>query len=225
MYDLILTDNPWEYDNKQQNDPARGGITYPTLSMKDLYELDIGKLANDNALLISWVTFPKLVDLYYEKYSPLDIIRNWGFRPVTALFVWVKLNPTAFIYNEDNDPYWEEDKHDANCYPHIKVDDFYSGLGRYTNSNVEIAIVARKGKMLERKAKDVKQLIFAPIGKHSEKPREQYGRIHRLFGTDIKCIELFARKQNPPPSTWDATGLDFDGKDIREFIKEKINNG
>lgn len=218
-YDLILADCPWEYDNKQQNDPARGGITYPTLSMEDLYNLPVWRIANQNSILVCWVTYPKLMDQYYEKYDPLSIIRQWGFRPVTALFVWVKLNRKRYIRNEGNVPYWDEDKADANEYPHLRMDDFYSGLGRYTNSNVEFAIVARMGKGLERKAKNVKQLIFSAIRGHSEKPQEQYTRLEKLYG-DVKRIELFARKDNPPPIGWDATGLDYDGVDIRDFLKE-----
>lgn len=66
MYDIIVVDPPWEYDNKQQNDPTRGGITYPTLSMKDLYHLDISSIANKDALMFCWVTAPKLMDQYYE---------------------------------------------------------------------------------------------------------------------------------------------------------------
>lgn len=204
-YDLILADPCWQYDNKQQNDPARGGITYPTLSMEELYNLPVHKIAKDNSILVCWLTFPKLCDLYYEKYDPLSIIRAWGFRPVTALFVWVKSNKSTVLEYTD-----ELDTEDG----------MYSGLGRYTNSNAEFAIVARRGKMLERKAKNVKQLIVAPIGKHSAKPQEQYSRLSRLFGDDIDRIELFARKDNPPPidKGWDATGLDYDGRDIREFL-------
>lgn len=209
MYDLILLDPPWEYDNKQQNDPSRGGITYPTMSMKDLYELPIANIANDDSVIISWVTSPKLVDQYYELYDPLSIIRNWGFRPVTVVFVWVKTNKNGQTVTDDVDL--------------MSYDEYYSGLGRYTNSNVEFAIIGRRGKMLERKAKDVKQLIIAPIRGHSEKPFEQYNRIDRLFGTDIKKIELFARKQNPPPDGWDATGLEYDGVDIRDFLRRYTN--
>jgi N6-adenosine-specific RNA methylase IME4 len=201
-YNLILADCPWEYDNRQQNDPARGGLTYPALSMKELYDLPMQNIAADNCMLVSWCTFPKLCDRYYEQYDPLSIIRAWGFRPVTALFVWVKTNKRAGSFED------VEDTHD-----------FYSGLGRYTNSNVEFAIVARRGKMLERLDKTVKQVIVAPIGKHSAKPQEQYTRLHRLFG-DTPRVELFARKQNPPPAGWDATGLDYDGVDIRDFLQE-----
>lgn len=204
-YALGLLDPPWLYDNQQQNDPARGGITYPTLTMKELYDIPIGNAFLPNALLVTWVTMPKLMDEYYEQYSPLSIIKHWGFRPVTALFVWVKTNRKGKVVVDDTDL--------------IEYDEYYSGLGRYTNSNVEIAIIARRGKMLERLDKTVKQLIIAPIGGHSEKPQEQYARLHRLFG-NVPRVELFARKQNPPPVGWDATGLDYDGLDIREWIKQ-----
>jgi N6-adenosine-specific RNA methylase IME4 len=193
-YSLILADPSWQYDNQQQNDPARGGITYDTLSMEQLYNIPIGKAAADDSLLVCWVTAPKLMDEYYEKYNPLSIIRHWGFRPITFIFVWVKLNKSGAGY--------------------------YSGLGRYTNSNAEIAIVARKGKGLERLTKNVKQLIIAPIGKHSAKPREQYERLFSLYG-NVPRIELFARDINKPPEGWDAIGLEYTPSiDIREWIKD-----
>lgn len=204
-YKLGLLDPPWTYDNKQQNDPKRGGITYPTLTMKELYDIPVGNAFDTDSIIVIWVTHPKLMDTYYSskekvggvksaaEYNPLSIIRQWGFRPITTLFVWVKLNKNGV--------------------------GFYSGLGRYTNSNTELAIVARKGKGLPRIDKTVKQLIIAPISDHSAKPQEQYTALDRLYG-DVPRVELFARKQNPPPTTWDATGLDYDGIDIREWIKQ-----
>lgn len=216
-----LVDCPWLYDNRQQNDPKRGGIIYPQLTMYELYNLPIGNAFADDSILFYWVTLPKLMDTYYSskekvggvrnksEYNPLSILRNWGFRPVTAAFVWVKLNPKANVLFDHTGP-------------SIRLDDLYSGLGQYTNSNVELCIVARKGKGLPRIAKNVKQLIFSPIGEHSAKPQEQYNRIDKLYGPmdATERIELFARKQNPPPSTWSATGLDYDGVDIREWIRQ-----
>ena len=193
LYKLGLVDAPWKYDNMQQNDPKRGGITYPTLTMKELYDIPLGNAFDKDSILVVWVTHPKLMDSFYEKYNPLSIIGSWGFRPVTTLFTWVKLNKSGIGY--------------------------YSGLGRYTNSNTELAIVARKGKGLPRVNKNVKQLIFAPIGDHSSKPKEQYERLFSLYG-DIPRVELFARDSNPPPSGWDATGLDYDRVDIREWIEQ-----
>lgn len=193
MYKLGILDPPWTYDNKQQNDPKRGGITYPVLTMEDLWNIPIGNAFDKDSIIVVWVTAPKLMDEYYEKYNPISIIRNWGFRPVTFIFTWVKLNKSGVGY--------------------------YSGLGRYTNSNSEYAIVARKGKGLKRLDKSVKQLIVEPIGVHSAKPQEQYNRLYRLYG-DVPRIELFARDINPPPKGWDATGLDYDGIDIRDWIKQ-----
>jgi N6-adenosine-specific RNA methylase IME4 len=205
-YSLLLADPSWQYDNAQQNDPARGGIQYKTLSMEELYHLPIDKCANDDAILVCWVTFPKLMDEYYEKYNPISIIRKWNFRPVTALFVWIKTNKRGEAIYEDTNI--EE------------YDDFYSGLGRYTNSNAEFAIVARRGKGLPRLAKNVKQLIFAPIGKHSAKPYVQYERLDKLYG-NVSRVELFARDINPPPLEYDAVGLEFTPSiDIRDWIKQ-----
>ena len=218
-YKLALIDPPYLYDNMQQNDPKRGGITYSTMSLKDLSELPISNIMDDNSVIVVWVTFPKLCDTYEGKYDAMSMIKSWNYKPVTALFVWIKLNRKAHIINEDADPYWEEDKGDPNRYEHIKTKDIYSGLGRYTNSNVEFAIVARRGKGLPRLAKNVKQLIFAPIGNHSAKPQEQYNRLYRLFG-DVPRIELFARSINPPPQGWDFTGLESTGEDIRDFLKQ-----
>lgn len=214
-YSLILADPCWKYDNMQQNDPKRGGISYAVMSMDELAAIPIYKAAEDNSILVCWTTMPKLMDGYYEHKGPLEVIRAWGFRPITALFVWVKLNKHGAIQ-----PYgtldfgWSTDEY-------IKTKDFYSGLGRYTNSNVEIAIVARRGKGLERLQKNVKQLIFAPIREHSAKPRIQYDRLHRLYGTDISRVELFARESNKPPDGWDCVGLDCNPSiDIREWIKQ-----
>lgn len=207
-YRLGLLDPAWSYDNKQQNDPARGGIQYSTLSMKELYDLPIGDCMGKDSGLVVWITFPKLCDQYYEKYDPLSIIRNWGYRPVTAIFVWVKTNKNADIPDLDDSLEVLE-----------TYNEFYSGLGNYTNSNVEFAIYARRGKGVERLERDVKQLICSPIGKHSAKPREQYSKLQRLFG-DVPRIEFFARKCNPPSIGWDATGLEYDGIDIRDFLAQ-----
>ncbi len=208
-YQFGVIDPPWEYSDKQGNDPKRGGISYPVLTMKDLYNIPIGDIFDPNEAMIAvWVTSPKMVDLEQNSYSPLSIIRQWGFLPVTIGLVWVK------TYSRAQSTELEE----------IEFEDFYSGLGRYTNSNIEFCIFARRKKGLERVRKDVKQLIIAPIGKHSEKPREQQERYNALWGIEdrnIPAIELFARKQNPPPSHYDAVGLDWlPSIDIKDFIKQ-----
>jgi len=223
LYDFGLLDPAWHYDDEKNNDPAMGGITYPVMTTEEMASIPLHKAFKKDSALGVWVTMPKLMD-----GTALTVINGWGFRPITALFVWVKLTKKGSIHPYGtidfgmSTPHWEEDKNDANEYEHIKIAELYSGLGHHTNSNIEIMVLAKKGKGVPRLNKNVKQLMFAPLRKHSEKPRVQYKRLTSLYGDDIRRVELFARKQNPPPEGWDVVGLDY-GSDIREWIKQYEN--
>jgi N6-adenosine-specific RNA methylase IME4 len=59
-------------------------------------------------------------------------------------------------------------------------------------------LLAVKGKP-KRLEMDVREVIFAPVGRHSEKPDEVRRRIERLVGPGL---ELFARKSDPVWVTW-----------------------
>lgn len=75
------------------------------------------------------------------------------------------------------------------------------GLGRYTLSNTEYCLIARKGQYW-RESKKVRQIIQRPISKHSKKPNEIRNRIVELCG-DVSRIELFARERF---EGWDVWG-------------------
>lgn len=106
----------------------------------------------------------------------LELIRKWGFTYKTCAFSWVKLNKKS------------------------KTD--FVGMGYYTRANVELCLLATRGKPLKRVSKSVRQLICTPIEEHSKKPNEARERILRLFG-DLPRIELFARQQ---VDGWDCWG-------------------
>ena len=112
----------------------------------------------------------------------LEVIDAWGFRYVTCAFMWAKTNRSG--------------------------EGFYSGLGYWTNGNTEPCLLAVRGRPhLMREAKDVKQLVIAPLGRHSAKPGEVRDRIVRLVG-DRPRIELFARERVPG---WDCWGNEVEG--------------
>lgn len=92
----------------------------------------------------------------------------------------------------------------------------YSGLGHWVNGNIELCLFAKKGKPVRIK-KNIKQIVFSPLREHSRKPDEVRDRIVSLLG-DIPRIELFARYR---AEGWDATGLELDGIDIRDFLGEE----
>lgn len=117
----------------------------------------------------------------------LSVIDAWGFTYTTCAFTWVKENP--------------------------KSGGIYSGMGHWTNGNAELCLFAKRGAP-KRLAKNVKQIVMAPRGRHSAKPIEVRDRIVALLG-DLPRVELFARDTAPG---WDSVGYDIDGNGIEQFL-------
>ena len=102
-----------------------------------------------------------------------EVINAWGFKYKTCAFSWVKLN-------KDGTP--------------------FTGMGFWTRSNMEICLLAVKGKP-KRVNASVPQAILSVIGEHSAKPHEIYSRIEKLMGK-LPRIELFARHKREGWDTW-----------------------
>ena len=167
-YNIIYADPPWFYDFGKSSSRFVGK-KYDLMKQEDISLLPVKNICADNCVLIIWATFPRI------NYS-LEIIKKWGFKYKTCLFVWVKKNKKA------NSNFW--------------------GMGYYTRSNAEICLIAVKGKPLERKSHSIHQIIESPVEEHSKKPDEVRNKIVELFG-DIPRIELFARQQI---DGWDCWG-------------------
>lgn len=84
-----------------------------------------------------------------------EVIKAWGFKYKTCGFCWVKTNS--------------------------KKGTIYSGMGQWTNGNAELCLLATKGHP-HRVAKNVKQIVLSPRGRHSAKPPEVRDRIKILMG-------------------------------------------
>lgn len=80
------------------------------------------------------------------------------------------------------------------------------GMGNWTRANTEDCLFALRGKP-KRISASVRQLIEAPIGRHSEKPPEARDRLVQLMG-DVPRLEMFAR--TAPPG-WDVFGNEAPG--------------
>lgn len=88
-------------------------------------------------------------------FEAIKVITSWGFTYKTCGFAWVKLNPKSLTP--------------------------FAGLGRWVQGNVEICLLCTKGHP-HRVRKDIKQLVLAPRGRHSEKPTCVRQRIVDLMG-------------------------------------------
>jgi site-specific DNA-methyltransferase (adenine-specific) len=105
----------------------------------------------------------------------LEVIKAWGFKYVTIIFIWSKKTKSG--------------KQAAT-------------LGSWTMKNCELCLFGTKGRMLQyKKTNNIYQLIEAARTKHSKKPEEARERIERLFG-DLPRIELFAREKTPGWDVW-----------------------
>ena len=81
--------------------------------------------------------------------------------------------------------------------------------GQYTLSYCELCLLFKKGKIPERGARNVKQLVNVPRTQHSTKPIEVRNSIDKIFPTQEK-IELFARAKY---DGWYSWGLEASGSE------------
>lgn len=191
-YKVILADPPWQYNNTISNGAAENH--YLTMKKEDIKRLPIWTLADDDAVLVMWYTSAHVREAQ-------ELAEAWGFdvRTMNA-FTWVKFNkgaPERFNKQLENGMFfdWEDMLDFMNA--EVKING-----GNYTRANSELALIAVRGKGVERISASVRQIIFSCLGDHSEKPKEIFHRIEALYG-DVPRIELFARDAYPG---WDAWG-------------------
>lgn len=82
-YRIVYADPPWQYQNNTRSGAAENH--YVTTSTEELCLFDVSSLCTRNAVLIMWVTYPKLKD-------GLKLMKAWGFNYKTVAFTWVKQN-------------------------------------------------------------------------------------------------------------------------------------
>jgi N6-adenosine-specific RNA methylase IME4 len=184
---VIYADPPWRYENWSMKERAQRGERWARRHGRSPYDvMDTDELAR---LPIFQLALPDCALFLWATFPKLPdafrVIEAWGFTYKTVAFTWVKQNP--------------------------KGDGYKLGMGFWTRSNAEICLLATRGHP-KRQSKRVRQLVIAPAGEHSAKPPEVRERIVTLMG-DVPRLEIFARL--PVPEGWEATGLDFDGRDVR----------
>jgi len=104
----------------------------------------------------------------------LQLIDAWGFTFKTVGFCWVKTNSRS--------------------------GSLFMGLGYHTRQNVELCLIATKGKP-KRVSGGVHQVVMSPRREHSRKPDEVYERIEALYPGPY--LEMFSRTRR---TGWDAIG-------------------
>lgn len=73
-YKTIVIDPPWPLTFVQRKvRPNQTSMPYPTMSLKDIENLNISNIADENCKLFVWTT---------QRYLPdtLNIVKSWGFK-------------------------------------------------------------------------------------------------------------------------------------------------
>lgn len=83
-YNIIYADPAWQY-NFGATSSRFVNRKYTVMSKEDICRLPVGDICADDAVLLMWITFPKLD-------WALDVIKAWGFEYKTNAFTWIKQN-------------------------------------------------------------------------------------------------------------------------------------
>lgn len=184
-YDLIYADPPWSFDNYSEKGEDRNAKSwYDCMPIEDIWNLPVADIAADDTMLALWGTSPMLVEL-------LETVRRWGFRYVTIGHVWIKLNKSVGLRTVVD-----------------LLKDVFMSTGYWTRSNAEILVLASRGSP-KRGSRSIRQVVFAPRGKHSEKPLVFRQNLEKLIvienkGRPIRRVELFCRRK--PTEDWHVWG-------------------
>ena len=85
-YNVIYADPPWTFKTFSNKGKDRSPEKhYSVMTLQDIKDLPVNKIANDDSVLLMWVVDP-LLDKAFE------VINAWGFKYKTVGFTWAKTN-------------------------------------------------------------------------------------------------------------------------------------
>jgi N6-adenosine-specific RNA methylase IME4 len=168
-YRVIYADPPWKFSAGKNKNPSRH---YRTMPLKEIAELDVGRLAHpDGCRLLMWVTPPILL----LPFGPREVLTAWGFKYSTVR-TWFKLysrEDGLFIYNNS----------------------LSRGPGYEATGDAEFLVVAKRGRPERIAGGKPRGAIFGQRREHSRKPDFVRDEICSLF--QGPRVELFTRTIHP----------------------------
>lgn len=214
-FDVVLIDLPWPFRvwDRDTGSGRSAESHYPTMRLEDLAELPILDVCSENCAVFLWVPWPSMPDAFHivEGWNRMAAFKKDRLEYKTLAWEWIKLNKR-----------WKEKFTDNLVNNHLRRGFtkalfrlVHIGMGYYTRANPEPCLLFARGSVpVSTRAE--RNLLFAPVGEHSQKPDEQYAKIERLYPNATK-LELFGRKR---VGGWTVLGNEIDGKDIRYSLLE-----
>jgi N6-adenosine-specific RNA methylase IME4 len=181
-FSTILADPPWQYRKapKSASTSAHTGRWvetghYETLTMREMAELPVESVAEENAHLYLWITNPRLYgDRGDLSFNPAHLMEAWGFSYRTAL-TWRKLGAPGM----------------GNYY---RIDTEHLLFG--VRGSCQVAPSERVRNVFEA----VPQMFEAKKTRHSVKPDLAFDLIEQV--SPGPYLELFARRARMGWECW-----------------------
>lgn len=198
-FKLLYLDPPWAFRtfsgaNKtptMKRNFSAVGDHYETVDLEGLKQLDVGSIADRDSVLVMWVVGSHLD-------QAIELGKQFGFDYVTDLFWWLKTK----MRDADQIDLFTGDV------PEPKL-----GMGYYTRSGGEFALLFKKGRGLPVLSHAVRKVIVEPAREHSRKPESAYDRLAELFG-DVARVELFSRSNREGWVSW--------GNEVEKFANDDL---
>lgn len=209
---VIVSDPAWGFsDSLTMSGVKRGSSSqYSVLSIKDIQNLEVEKLAAKNSVLALWCPSAILP-------AGLETMHAWGF-DYKQTHIWVKTKKDSFKLLKTN----------IRKNKTLSIDDLLDsfdlnsilafGMGRLFRQTHEVCLLGTRGKIYSKlKNKSQRSVHFYPATDHSTKPEGLQDMLDIMF-PDSKRLEMFARRQR---KNWICVGNALRttfGEDIRLSI-------
>lgn len=178
-FKLVYTDPPWKANlttTKDKNNPffsVNSARQYKTMSLQELWAIDVAARAADDAAMFMWC-----LSGYLE--PAILTMNRWGFELATIPFIWVK------TYEEVRP-----------CKGEPMLVRPRNGNGPYTLPGAELCLLGTRGKIKEVVDfyTGIKQVQYAPVEEHSAKPALFRELIQQMTPRvlPVDRVEMFAR--------------------------------
>jgi N6-adenosine-specific RNA methylase IME4 len=185
-YKAIMCDPATDFRAGKKGRPQH----YDRQTDREIAAMPVADLVHpDGCFLMLWATTPKTFRPARSRMllRPDEIASAWGFRFSSNMFTWVKTSRRSA--NLSKAPLFIHPSHGM-----------HMGMGYSTRKNVELCWLFRAGRPV-RIAKNISELIFAPVREHSRKPDEAFEGIERFCAGPY--LELYSRQ---PRLNWDTWG-------------------
>jgi len=158
---------------------------YHLSDLDEIKAMPVGKIMEADSFIHMWVTGPHL-------HEAGDVLRTWGFRPISCEFVWIKLSLKGLRELAKQPMMVLELFNNLENLYEVLLEGIRRLPGNYTASNVEFVVLGKRGKPKQPRIRMFPQLIFSAPQEHSRKPDRVKQYIQLAYGGSY--VELYARR-------------------------------